>query len=182
MEAARLKADQRIAAERVELYDRIKADRLAADKAQLAARQQAEKIEADKIAADRLKEDVELELEFAEADRRLDAERLEEDRRLVPLQNNGSSRKHRRTDQIGGRSELVADMKQVFAERFEEKHGKYLPINEVYNVFEKSTSLHTFEHNVFKHHCRKLFCAEWTHSRIVFKEDERCFTNMAVKQ
>ena len=71
MEAARLEADQRIAAERVELYDRIKADRLAADKARLVERQQAEKIEADKIAADRLKEDVELELEFAEADRRL---------------------------------------------------------------------------------------------------------------
>ena len=178
MKAARLKADQRIAAERVELYDRIKADRLAADKARLVERQ----IEADKIAADRLKEDVELELEFAEADRRLDAERLEEDRRLVPLQNNGSSRKHRRTDQIDGRSELIADMKQVFVERFEEKHGGYLPINEVYDVFEKSTSLHTFEKNVFKHHCRKLFCAEWTHSRIVFKEDERCFTDMAVKR
>jgi hypothetical protein len=90
-------------------------------------------------------------------------------------------RKHRRTDQISGRSELIADMKQVFAERFEQKHGEYLPINEVYDVFEKSTSLRTFEFNVFKHHCRKLFCVEWTHSRIVFKEDERCFTDMAVK-
>ena len=186
--------DRMIVSDRVKLYDRINADRKASDKVRAekltalyleedatqarliaAERQKAEKIEADKIAADRLKEDVKLELEFAEADRRLDAERLEADHRA------NARRKHRRTDQIDGRSELIADMKRVFAERFEERHGENLPVNEVYDVFRKSTSLSTAEYSVFKHHCRKLFCAQWTHSRVISKGSHYFFTNMEVK-
>jgi hypothetical protein len=88
-------------------------------------------------------------------------------------------RKHRRTDQIDGRSELVVNMKKVFAECFEEKQGEYVSIREVYDVFYKSTP--SFEKNVFKHHCRTLFLHQWAHSQILFHKNERCFADMAVK-
>jgi hypothetical protein len=75
----------------------------------------------------------------------------------------------------------VADMKRVFAERFEEKEGERVYVRDVHDVFEKSTSLATFDYNVFKYHCRKLFCAQWTHSTLSRHRYEWCFTDMAVK-
>ena len=155
-----------IAAERQKI-DAEKATRVAAE------RQKAEMIEAEKIAA----------------------ERLEEDRRLVPLRNErpaeimappakkpeSGKRKHRKTSDIDGRSELIADMNRVFAERFEEAQDKNVPVNEVYDVFRKSTSLANPEFSVFKQHCRKIFRAKWTHSQVVFKGNDYFFTGMAVK-
>jgi hypothetical protein len=170
MEATRLEEDRRVAAERVEIYRRIEAARLAADKAraeQLAAeylaqdrliaaeRQKAERIEAEKIAAERLKDDVKLELEFAEADRRLDAERHEVDQR-VRLQNMLNDAKRladQKTQQWYCRTalskmqwlasdsnhdkKLTAEMKRVFAEQFEEKPDSLVSCDKLQEVFVK---------------------------------------------
>jgi hypothetical protein len=175
--ADRLETDQRLAAERLKI-DALNAEQVAVK------RQKTEKVQAEKTAAERLKDDVKLELEFAEADRRLDAERLEADRRLVPLKNNGSqrvNRKHRRSDEIGGRLELKTDMNRVFTRFFEEKKGENILISKVYDIFRKSTSLSSVDYNVFKYHCRTIFCAQWTHSRVIFSGDSWWFTDMAVK-
>jgi hypothetical protein len=159
-----------VAAERLETDQRLAAEGLVDVQAAIAAeRQKIDAVKATRIAAERQM------AEMIEAEK-IAAERLEEDRRLVPL------RKHRRTDRS-----LVADMKRVFAELFEEKDGEYLPIDEVYAVFEESTSLANANYHTFKRHCRKLFLAQWKNSRVVYNEkipggSTRCFTDMAVKR
>jgi hypothetical protein len=159
-----------VAAERLKTDQRLAAEGLVGVQAAIAAeRQKIDAAKATRIAAERQK------AEKIEAEK-IAAERLEEDRRLVP------SRKHRRTDQS-----LVADMKRVFAERFEEKDGEYLSIDEVYEEFAFTSSLAEPEYNVFKRHCRKLFLAQWKNSRVVYKEkipggSTRCFIDMAVKR
>jgi hypothetical protein len=176
---------------------RLKTDQILADEGLVDAAilsQHRQKIDAEKaaqIAAERQKAE------------KIAAERLEEDRRLVPDRSlvaeepnerpaeimappakkpESGKRKHRKTSDIDGRSELVADMNRVFAERFEEAQDKNVPVNEVYDVFRKSTSLANPEFSVFKHHCRKIFRAKWTHSQVVFKGNGNFFTDMAVKR
>ena len=86
-------------------------------------------------------------------------------------------RKHDKSDPA-----LKAEMKRVFAERFEKKHGRNLPISVVYTVFRESTSLTEISFGVFKRNCRTMFLSQWTHSRVIFKGNGRVFTDMAVKR
>ena len=62
-----------------------------------------------------------------------------------------------------------------------EKDGENIPIDEVYRVFGDTTSLADPEYNVFKYHCRKIFCSQWTHSRVISIGSDNFFTDMAVK-
>ena len=84
-------------------------------------------------------------------------------------------RKHDKSDPV-----LKAEMKRVFAERFEKKHGQNLPVSVVYTVFRESTSLTEISFGVFKRNCRTMFLSQWTHSRVIGGGDERFFTDMAV--
>ena len=193
---SRINADRQAA-------DKARAEQLAAryleEDAAQARLVAAERLETDqRLAAERQKIDAEKAAQIAAERQKAEmiaAERLEEDRRLVPLRNErpaeimappakkpeSGKRKHRKTSDIDGRSELIADMNRVFAERFEEAQDKNVPIKEVYEVFRQSTSLANPEFSVFKHHCRKIFRAKWTHSQVVFKGNDYFFTGMAVK-
>ena len=84
-------------------------------------------------------------------------------------------RKHDKSDPV-----LKAEMKRVFAERFEKKHGQNLPVSVVYTVFRESTSLTEISFGVFKRNCRTMFLSQWTHSKVIGGGDKRFFADMAV--
>jgi hypothetical protein len=164
--ADRLETDQRLAAERLKI-DALNAEQVAVK------RQKTEKVQAEKTAAERLKDDVKLELEFAEADRRLDAERLEAprlDRRIL----------RRTVDKDEGKA-LQDEIRRVVAECFEENEGGRVFSCEFQEVFAKATVLTTYNPGVFKNWANTFFLAHWTNSRTSMFRNRRCFTNMAVK-
>jgi hypothetical protein len=151
---------RRLSAERLEVDRRIAADRLEEDR---------------RIAVDRMEADCNLAIERLEADCKFAAERIRHHAEQK------AKRKHRRSDEIDECAELKAEMRRVFAERFEEKLGERVFVSDVHDIFEKSTSLPTVDNNVFKYHCRKLFCARWTHTKLSTHRYQRYFTDVAVK-
>jgi hypothetical protein len=172
----RVEEDRKIAAERLE------ADQLRAKKLAL------ERVEEDRVVADHIDDDelsllvvdrVDADLLYAkhiaavrlEEDSRLALDRLEEDRRLI--QERVSSKKND--------LELTEEMKRVFAECFELKKGSRVKASTLLDVFTGATTMAKFDKNVFTFRSRKLFLAQWSHTRLSKHRNENGFVDMAVK-
>ena len=85
-------------------------------------------------------------------------------------------RKHRKSNPV-----LKAEMKRVFAERFEEKHGQNVSVKEVYAIFKASTSLTEISDGALKWNCGTIFLSQWTHSRVINNGYESVFADVALK-
>ena len=86
-------------------------------------------------------------------------------------------RKHDKSDPA-----LKAEMKRVFAERFEKKHGQNVAVREVYAIFKASTLLTEISDGALKWNCGTIFLSQWTHSKVIDNGYERVYTDMAVKR
>jgi hypothetical protein len=166
MNAARL-------AERLE-KDQLRAEMLAVERLEEDG-VNADRIEADELYASLLVADrVDADLLYA---KQIAAARFEEDRRLVMDQED----RMLITSENQASKDLTEEMKLVFAECFEEKEGSRVKASTLLDVFTKSTTMTNFDKNVFTFRSRKLFLAQWTHTRLSKHRNENGFIDMAVK-
>jgi hypothetical protein len=89
--------------------------------------------------------------------------------------------KRMRTNNKKEHCELKKEMSRVFAERFEEKPGDRIKSKDLFEMFLKSTTMTNADKSVFTYHCRDLFFAQWTHSRISKHRNENYFMDVVEK-
>jgi len=146
---------------------------------------------------DRLKKEEEERLERLrkeEAERKMEEERLskEEEERLAKEMNDKkrrseptqrSRRVHRKLEECDDSMRILGDMKEFFAEKFEEIHGTHVLCSEILDSFAESqgASFSNVDKMLFVRHARQLFTTQWPNAKSSMHKKQRCYRHVCLK-
>jgi hypothetical protein len=79
-------------------------------------------------------------------------------------------------------SDIVGEIRKIFAEEFEEKQGHYLTFGEIFSVFLRCKGMVTDQdQRQFRFYCKALFLEQWPNARHCVHAKKRSYVNVCVK-
>jgi hypothetical protein len=153
------------------------------------------KMEEERLERLRKEEEERLErLRKEEEDRKIEEERLrkeEEERQTnegIPKRTRKprapETRAHRKLEEREDAVKLVRDMKEFFAEKFEEIQGAHVLCSEILNSFIESRGgdFPKLDKMLFIRHARLLFTTQWLNAKSSLHKKQRCYRHVCLKK